>query len=117
MRWPAVLGRFQGLFAEAVEWGEDVAAEGFAEIAFEVRRLGDDRVCAIHDLLDYLEMGELARIEMRSLESSHREQLAAIANDYVEMFREHAARHGRQDCKELAVPYVAVPSTRRSAIR
>jgi hypothetical protein len=114
MRWENVLRRFQEMFAEAVAANDERLSERFAWIVFAIRRAASQPPCALHDLLDYLDWGELAGLEVRDLVPQMPLPLEAIALDFEQMLAEHERFDHEldDDCEEGPAPYFPRPPRR-----
>lgn len=106
-RWPNVLRRFAVLFAEAVALGDLVATEWLAEIALELQGLERLDPCALHEVFDHLEDGELRNLETPGSRVADQGVLVRTAREYVRLLREHARSHGTGDevCRDSSVAY------------
>lgn len=113
MRWPNLLARFSGWFADAIALGDYALASRFATIALHIRA-AERASGSIHTVLDELDQGELARRDARVLFSEPHPPLRELADDFEEMFAElgHWGHAGEDTCGEAAAAYGLTPSTK-----
>lgn len=91
--WQNILSRFATWFSAAIDLGDQALAERFARIAFGIEEAAPGPPCALHDLLDYLEQGELENLETRR-EITDPARLRRLAKFYEGLVEEHR----RMDC-------------------
>ena len=108
MRWPNLCGRFAMFFGDAVAEGDRDLAEALARVAFGILSAESDPPLGLEELFDYLDLGELAKLEVRDLrlEPPCEVNLGQMANRFLEML----AENGFGDVEESGLPYLQVGS-------
>lgn len=106
MRWPNLVARFEGWFAEAVTRNEPELAEQFATIVHAFAQAEGQGSRGLHILFDELELGEIAKLEVRELFQDRPVDLHDLAAEFADLFREIGLWPSDEPgCRELPPAY------------
>lgn len=88
MRWPGLTIRVTGWFSEAIAMGDCAVADRFAGVAMKIRDVEAIPWTRVGRILDVLEDGELASLEVRELRSDPLPPLGELVADLEGLFEE-----------------------------